>query len=134
MNTLDKQLAGLAAMSPAQLSAEWERLHGGPAPRLSAALLTMGLAYTLQAKAAGKRGTVGTVRPVIRPVLRSPSILPGTQFVRSWNGRTVSVIADEGGFLFEGERYPSLSAIARLVTGAHWSGPRFFGIGAKAGG
>ena len=134
MSTLDKQLAGLETMSPAQLTAEWERLHGESAPRFSVALLTMGIAYTLQAKATGKRGTVASVRPTTRPPRRPATILPGTQFVRSWNGRTVSVVVDEGGFLFEGERYPSLSAIARLVTGAHWSGPRFFGVGAKAGG
>ncbi|MBL8583942.1 MAG: DUF2924 domain-containing protein, partial [Rhizobiaceae bacterium] len=33
-----------------------------------------------------------------------------------------------GGYVFEAKVYPSLSAIARLITGAHWSGPRFFGL------
>ena len=37
------------------------------------------------------------------------------------------VLAD--GFDYDGERYPSLTKIAARITGAHWSGPRFFGIG-----
>jgi len=34
----------------------------------------------------------------------------------------------EDGFDYDGERYPSLTRIASRITGAHWSGPRFFGI------
>jgi hypothetical protein len=34
----------------------------------------------------------------------------------------------ENGFDYGGERYPSLTKIAARITGAHWSGPRFFGI------
>lgn len=34
----------------------------------------------------------------------------------------------EDGFSFEDRSYGSLSEIAREVTGAHWSGPRFFGL------
>ena len=56
----------------------------------------------------------------------------GTRFVRSWNGQTISVEAAEHGFVFQDRRYTSLSAIAREVTGANWSGPRFFGLNGKA--
>jgi len=38
----------------------------------------------------------------------------------------------EEGFLWKGQRYRSLSAIARAITGAHWSGPRFFGLKSEA--
>ena len=31
-------------------------------------------------------------------------------------------------FEYEGERYRSLTVIAERITGAHWSGPRFFGL------
>jgi hypothetical protein len=34
----------------------------------------------------------------------------------------------DNGFVFDGKTYRSLSAIARRITGAHWSGPRFFGL------
>jgi hypothetical protein len=38
----------------------------------------------------------------------------------------VVVLAD--GFEFEGERYRSLSAIAKAVTGSHVNGFRFFNL------
>src|SRR5450631_2465158 len=34
----------------------------------------------------------------------------------------------EDGFEYAGENYPSLTKIAKKITGAHWSGPRFFGL------
>ncbi len=54
---------------------------------------------------------------------------PGTTLVREWHGRThtVLVLAD-GGFEHEGRRYASLTRLARAITGARWSGPRFFGL------
>lgn len=53
---------------------------------------------------------------------------PRTRIVREWNGRLLCVLVTEGGFSFEDRSYGSLSEIAREVTGAHWSGPRFFGL------
>lgn len=58
------------------------------------------------------------------PVLLSP----GMQLVREWNGRTWQVDVLEGGFLCKGKTYRSLSAVARMITGTRWSGPRFFGL------
>jgi hypothetical protein len=56
------------------------------------------------------------------------SIRAGTHLVREWNGRTYQVEALENGFRLDGKTYRSLSAIAKKITGAHWSGPRFFGL------
>lgn len=53
---------------------------------------------------------------------------PGNQLVREWNGKTFTVDVIDGGFLLGSKRFKSLSAIARQITGAHWSGPRFFGL------
>lgn len=61
-----------------------------------------------------------------QPVTRT--LTPGARLIREWQGRTIAVLVTEDGFLFEERAYRSLSQIARLVTGAHWSGPRFFGI------
>ncbi len=55
-------------------------------------------------------------------------LAPGTQLVREWNGRTWQVEVVKGGFVCKGKRYRSLSAIAKMITDAHWSGPRFFGL------
>jgi len=50
------------------------------------------------------------------------------RLIREWNGVTHVVDVVQGGFLCNGQRYASLSPIARAITGARWSGPRFFGL------
>ena len=47
-------------------------------------------------------------------------------------GRTHAVTVTEDGFEYGGASYPSLTKIAKKITGAHWSGPRFFGLPAAA--
>ena len=56
------------------------------------------------------------------------SLKPGVRLVREWRGRTHTVTVTEDGFDYAGTSYPSLSNIAKKITGAHWSGPRFFGL------
>lgn len=57
-----------------------------------------------------------------------PALRPGMRLVREWNGRMHAVDVTEEGFLFDDRTYRSLSAIAKRITGGHWSGPRFFGV------
>lgn len=64
--------------------------------------------------------------------MQSPILLTGTQLVREWNGRPYRVEVTEAGFVLDGKCYSSLSAIAKKITGAHWSGPRFFGLNKTA--
>ena len=67
----------------------------------------------------------------IKPRSSTPgrtSLLPGARLVRDWNGKTHVVDVIEEGFVFEAKVHKSLTAIARQITGAHWSGPRFFGL------
>ena len=63
------------------------------------------------------------------PAPATVRLKPGTTLVREWHGRThtVLVLAD-GGFEHQGRRYASLTRLARAITGARWSGPRFFGL------
>lgn len=56
------------------------------------------------------------------------TILPGARLLRDWNGVTHAVDVVDGGYLYGGRLYRSLSAIAKTITGAHWSGPRFFAL------
>ena len=65
----------------------------------------------------------------------APELSPGTRLVRTWHGtrHEVHVLAD-GRFTHRGQTYASLSEIARAITGAHWSGPRFFGVTTRARG
>jgi hypothetical protein len=48
--------------------------------------------------------------------------------VREWRGATHTVLVQAQGFEWNGRRYRSLTIIAHEITGAHWSGPRFFGL------
>ncbi|WP_439604254.1 DUF2924 domain-containing protein [Shinella sp.] len=56
------------------------------------------------------------------------ALSPGTRLLREWNGRQHNVEVAEDGYILDGKTYRSLSAVARRITGAHWSGPRFFGL------
>ena len=56
----------------------------------------------------------------------------GTRLAREWHGKTHHVLILDEGYLFEDRRYGSLTAIAREITGAAWSGPRFFGLQGRA--
>ncbi|WP_207094759.1 DUF2924 domain-containing protein [Novosphingobium sp. PY1] len=131
MAKLKDQLAALTEMQRQELQSEWERVYKQPAPTLSADLIRLGVAYRLQEKACGglSRASLAELNEISAG---RPTIKPGTRLVRSWNGRTISVEVGEDGFVFEDRLYPSLSAIAREVTGAHWSGPRFFGLRGQA--
>ena len=55
-------------------------------------------------------------------------IKPGTRLLREWHGVTYEVMIAEGGVLFQGKQYRSLSEVARAITGTRWSGPLFFGL------
>jgi hypothetical protein len=52
--------------------------------------------------------------------------LPGTLITRQYKGREIRVRVTTQGFEFEGELFSSLSAVAKHITGSHWSGNRFF--------
>lgn len=65
----------------------------------------------------------------------APRLEGGARLLRTWRGRPHEVTVLEQGKAFEyrGTRYPSLSEIARLITGTRWSGPRFFGLARHPG-
>lgn len=134
MAKLDDRLAALATMSPTQLREEWGAEP--PAPDVTAALLRRLLAQRLQERRHGalpalvarelERRASGQSQPV-QP-RRPRTLAPGTRLIREWQGRTIAVEVSDKGFVWEQQQYRSLSQIARKVTGAHWSGPRFFGL------
>jgi len=134
MGKIEKQIAALTTISSAQLREECQRLIEGEPAAIPDHLMRRLVAYRIQERRHG-----GLPAAVLRELRRSPSgeaqqnrppiqVRPGTRFVREWNGQTISVEALEEGFIWQDRPYASLSAIAREVTGAHWSGPRFFGL------
>ena len=137
MTRLDKALAALAILSPAQLNERWADLGSGSAPCVPAPLLRRLLAQRLQEKRHGALPLL-VVRelerialaggPMPEPSRKTVTLTSGTRLIREWNGRTIAVEVRDDGFVWEDRTYRSLSEIAVLVTGAHWSGPRFFGL------
>lgn len=136
-------LAKLDAMPSAELRAAWREQYRSPAPNLGPDLLRRGIAWRMQERTAGKLPPA-TRREIERIIARlnagdepakagAAKLKPGTRFIRSWSGTVHHVLVLEGGFEHDGRHYRSLSQIARAITGAHWSGPRFFGLKASHG-
>jgi Protein of unknown function (DUF2924) len=59
---------------------------------------------------------------------RLRSIKTGSRMIREWKGVMYEVTVLDDGYLWNGSKHASLSTIARLMTGTHWNGWRFFGI------
>jgi hypothetical protein len=139
---LEAKLIAIEQLGLPELRTEWRRLYRKPPPhRLSRDLLVRGIAYKIQEAVHG-----GLSKPTLRRLRvlsdqsasgargkleRQAAFKPGTKLLREWNGTTheVQVLAD--GFEWRGQTYASLSKIAKAITGAHWSGPRFFGLRAR---
>ncbi len=140
---LSRQIAALNSLSARQLRDEWRRLHQGQPPRLSRDLLIRTIAYRMQEVAYGglSKATQRKLAALTRElklkgaVVVTPDLLlrPRTRLIREWRGRTHTVIVTEDGFEYAGKAYSSLTNIAQTITGAHWSGPRFFGLTLKPG-
>ena len=114
------------------------QLYHRNAPRISRDLLVLALSYRLQEIKYGGLGKatrrkLSTIAKGLRATGRvgptpSLSLKPGARLVREWHGRTHTVTVTEDGFEYAGTSYLSLSKISKKITGAHWSGPRFFGL------
>jgi hypothetical protein len=133
-------LDDLPGMSRAALLDAWAQVIDKP-PVYSASreLLVNAIAWYLQARQFG--GLSPSVQrrldrlaasiergESIRSLTATDRLRPGTTLERTWRGEThvVSILAS--GFAYRGQRYRSLSEIARLITGTRWNGPAFFGL------
>ena len=131
---VEQEVVALAGLERTALLDLWTSAFGSDVPpRLSRALMEKAVAYEIQAKAFGglpvrtKRALKAAVKADGKPA--SPP-LPGrgTRLVREWHGRLHEVEVLDDSYLYRGEGYRSLSAIARAITGTKWSGPRFFAL------
>ena len=138
------ELVRLEAQTNFELRGEWRRLHHMQPPKsLSRDLLLRGITYKIQERVLGglptsilRKFSVSEAESPLAACRRaSPrtSVKPGTRLVREWNGQTHTVLVHSDAVEWRGKRYRSLSIVAREITGAHWSGPRFFGLTTKKG-
>jgi hypothetical protein len=132
-------LKALRSLSRDELKAKWQDIHKRPAPvRIGRELMVRAIAYELQVKKHGglSAATKRKLRELAEAVEKNPKFLPpkermprpGTKLVREWGGETHTVTILEKRFEYRGKTYNSLSEVARIITGARWSGPRFFGL------
>ncbi len=135
---LEATIRELADLPRPELTEHWRQLYRTAPPKgISRPLLVRAVAYGMQVK------RYGGLKPVVRRQLRkvadggsaraaanvkTAKIAPGMRLIREWNGSSHVVEAVDGGFVWNGARYGSLSAVARAITGARWSGPRFFAL------
>ena len=138
MHKLGQRMQALGRMSPAELRSVWRDTFKQPAPDISPDLMGRAIAYRWQERRHGglppsvtrdiARFTRVLVRTGTLEAVGDINLKPGTRLVRDWNGRTLNVLVCDEGFELEGRQYSSLTQIAHDVTGARWSGPRFFGL------
>lgn len=57
--------------------------------------------------------------------------IAGTVLTRTYKSQQLRVLVCEDGFEWQGERYPSLSAVAKAITGTHCNGFLFFRLNSK---
>ena len=131
---LGRKLAELTHLNRDSLAKRWVAVFGAaPPPRTSRPLMIRAVAYKMQERMFGglpastRRMLLGeSVMP--RVPGQSRQVSPGTVLLREWQGATHQVIVGDDGVLYRGQRYRSLSKVARLITGSRWSGPAFFGL------
>jgi hypothetical protein len=141
-SALAYEIAALRQATPADLKERWRALYCTEPPRrISRDLLVRALAYRIQEKAFG--GLKPSTRRLLAKVADHASadrsievapernLKPGTVLLRDWHGTQHQVIVREDGIVFRGKPYKSLSEVAYRITGAKWSGPRFFGLKSK---
>lgn len=142
-SSIDVQIASLDAMPRADLVERWKKKYKHPPPKgVKRRLLERAIAYQLQSRKFGRLKSE-TSKKLLAIATGANSSLdhkttqtgshqgtlkPGSHLVREWHGKPYQVMVTDKGFEWDGEEYTSLSAIAKAITGAKWSGPRFFGL------
>ena len=130
-------LEELAACDLAVLRRTWTSVFScSPPPRMPRDFVIKLLAQGLQERASGgvakalERALTKALSNVDEGASSEPSghLTLGTRLIRSWGHTNHEVTVIENGFAYRGKAYRSLSEIARAITGARWSGPRFFGL------
>ncbi|RWC10791.1 MAG: DUF2924 domain-containing protein [Mesorhizobium sp.] len=145
---IEAEVAAVGDLTRGGLADRWLKIYGVPAPKgVRRVFLERAIAWHIQARASGgidkntqrflfkasatQSARVDTTGPdEASERTQSSRSLPsaGARLIREWHGKTHVVDVVATGYIWEGKTYKSLSMIARAITGAHWSGPRFFGL------
>jgi len=138
------RIAELSTLPMPDLWSRWDRYFTSRPMNPNRAFVESRIAYKLQEEAFGglapstrqRLEAIGAKHSKIklRAKPRDFNFAPGTILLREWGDREHKVaVTAEGLFEYEGSAFKSLTAVARHITGTHWSGPLFFGLNGKAG-
>ncbi|MEM1108880.1 MAG: DUF2924 domain-containing protein [Planctomycetota bacterium] len=146
-----RSIDDLKRLSLTELSQRWQQTSRGKPPPKVKLLLRRDLAWQAQGggiDAATQTMLKSAIRGAQAPSERAnprksqkprtptkPVLQSGAKLIRKWKGKTYEVVVIEPGkrFEFRDREYRNLTQIARQITGAHWSGPRFFGLNRMRG-
>ena len=131
---IEQRWAELSTMDRSALRVCWTKAFDNAPPHfLSMSFMRKALIWDAQCREYG--GMPSDLKRALKSAAGGNSVRPpapairsGTQLIREWNGRQYQVDVIENGFVMNGQRFRSLSAIALHITGTGWSGPRFFGL------
>jgi hypothetical protein len=133
VDAIEAEIDHIRSLGLTELRKRWRMTFGSIPPRaLTKDLITRIITYRMQEEAFGglDRATIKLLDRLARgekPELNR-RLKTGTILIREYRGErhTVTVVSD--GFVWRDVTYPSLSTIARAITGTAWNGPRFFGL------
>lgn len=127
-DAVSQQVAALVDMGLSELRVQWEERYGVPPKHRAPDLLRRALAWRIQADSCGglDAATIRLLGNEKAPLIVAEQ--PGTRLARDYAGRRHEVVVVEDGVVYNGNRYGSLSEVARIITGQRWNGPRFFGL------
>lgn len=136
---IEAEIDRLRSTPKAELRVRYRELFKADPPKaFGPDLLRRSIAYRIQQQAYG--GLDPATRRLLNNLMAQQAkskngriVIPrriksGAVLVRQWKGQSHRVMVLENGFAYAGKTYESLSVIARLITGARWNGPRFFGL------
>ena len=138
------RVAELSCLPMSELWTVWDQYFPRRPINPNRVFIESRIAYKVQEEAFGglsdtvrhRLETIGArhSRIKLRARPRDINFVPGTVLLREWGDREHKVlVTGEGLFEYVGSTFKSLTAVARQITGAHWSGPMFFGLNKKAG-
>ena len=140
---LESRLLELAKLDLAALRWAWREAFGSEAPGgLGREFLLRFLSHRLQIQQLGdldgkakrilNRLASGDVSVIAAPIGLGMNLKPGTLLVREYKGEMHRVTVMAEGYAWRGQTYPTLSGVARAITGANWNGYVFFGLKKKS--
>ena len=138
MNVLG-EVAALPKRSTKDLNVLWRKYFDSDPPQAGKNYLVRRLAYRIQELSLGGLSPsadqlldtlVGSTekKSGLKQPVSDNTLTPGTRLIREWNGMEHFVTVMDQGFEYQGRKFRSLSAVAKAITGTHWSGPAFFGM------